>query len=199
MPVMFSLTWDMACRVTLPADKVSVHPLGGDVDTTCVCIANFQYPAASYRVSIPNSSQRKSDVLGRRSSVLAVKSRSQFTISNGKRLYYDYSREYGLETLREILSRNMVSQNMWQAMVGSSQEALQDIWADVQDVCRDVDDWLDFSRQRRLVITSLQTCSQLSATVAARYFHNSSVNFWWGIESIKLVALHLTFSTLFLL
>lgn len=22
MPVMFSLTWDMACRVTLPADKV---------------------------------------------------------------------------------------------------------------------------------------------------------------------------------
>lgn len=27
MPVMFSLTWDMACRVTLPADKVCV----------CVC------------------------------------------------------------------------------------------------------------------------------------------------------------------
>lgn len=25
MPVMFSLTWDMACRVTLPADKVCVN------------------------------------------------------------------------------------------------------------------------------------------------------------------------------
>lgn len=25
MPVMFSLTWDMACKITLPEDKVCVH------------------------------------------------------------------------------------------------------------------------------------------------------------------------------
>lgn len=33
MPVMFSLTWDMACRVTLPTDKVCVH------GRTCVCLS----------------------------------------------------------------------------------------------------------------------------------------------------------------
>lgn len=67
MPVMFSLTWDMACRVTLPADKVSVHPLGGDIDTSCICNTNRQYTVVLTRVPMLNSGQlkRKPDVLGR--------------------------------------------------------------------------------------------------------------------------------------
>ena len=36
MPVMFSLTWDMACKVTLPNEKVgyvhkTLEPLKGDI------------------------------------------------------------------------------------------------------------------------------------------------------------------------
>ncbi len=47
MPVMFSLTWDMACRVTLPADKVCV----------CVCVYTSVSKCMSDSVKFESLSQ----------------------------------------------------------------------------------------------------------------------------------------------